>query len=109
MTCEIVKEQLVETARGRELSSDMRAIVFGHVARCPECAGRLELQQRLSAVLSEMALRSGGPPKRVEELLLRKLPAPIRKRRIATWEWAGAAVAAALVPGFIWVQNGAPI
>ena len=34
MTCEQIREQLVETARGRELSSDLRAIVFSHAAGC---------------------------------------------------------------------------
>jgi hypothetical protein len=106
LTCEMIREQLVETARGKELSSDLRAIVFGHAGRCAECSEQLELQQRLSAVFSEIALRSAGPPKRVEDLLLRKLPTPMRKRRLATWEWTGGAVAAAaLAIGFIWIQH----
>lgn len=109
MTCEMIREQLIETARGRELSSDLRAIVFGHAARCSECAERLELQQNLSAALSEMALRSASAPRRVEELLLRRLPAPLRRTRPSVWEWAGAAAAAALVAGFIWVQPTATL
>jgi hypothetical protein len=110
MTCEVMREQLVETARGRELSSDLRAIVFEHAAHCPTCAEQLELQQRLSVVLSEIALRSAGPSRRVEELLLRKLPVPIRKKRLRVWEWTGgAAAAAALAIGFIWLQHPASV
>jgi hypothetical protein len=102
----MIQEQLVETARGRELSSDLRAIVFEHAAHCPACADELDMQQRLSAVFSEIALRSAGPPKRVEDLLLRKLPLPIRKRRLAIWEWTGGvAAAAALAVGFVWMQH----
>jgi hypothetical protein len=101
-----MREQLVETARGRELSSDLRAIVFEHAAHCPTCSEQLELQQRLSVVLSEMAMRSAGPPKRLEDFLLRQLPAPIRKTRLRVWEWAGgAAAAAALAIGFVWMQH----
>jgi hypothetical protein len=110
MNCEMMREQLVETARGRELSSDLRAIVFGHAARCPACAEQLELQQRLSAVFSEIALRSEGAPKRVEDFLFGKLPVPIRKKRVATWEWAGAAAAVAvLAVGFAWTHRPAAV
>lgn len=110
MTCDVMREQLVETARGRELSSDLRAIVFEHAAHCPTCSEQLELQQRLSVVLSEIALRSSGPPKRIEDLLLRKLPVPIQKRRLRVWEWTGgAAAAAALAIGFVWMQHSGPV
>jgi hypothetical protein len=105
----MISEQLMETARGRELSSDLRAIVFEHASRCPQCAEQLELQQRLSAAFSEVALRAGAPPRRIEDLLLRQLPAPIRRRRWRVWEWTGGAVAAAvLAVGFIWVQRPTP-
>jgi hypothetical protein len=106
MTCEVIREQLIETARGRELSSDLRAIVFGHVVDCPQCAEQLELQQRLSAVFSEIALRCATPPKRIEDALLRQLPVPIRKKRPGVWEWTGAgAAAAALAIVFLWAQH----
>jgi hypothetical protein len=90
-----MREQLVETARGRELSSDLRAIVFEHAAHCPTCSEQLELQQRLSVVLSEIALRSS---------------VPIQKRRLRVWEWTGgAAAAAALAIGFVWMQHSGPV
>jgi anti-sigma factor RsiW len=110
MTCAVIREQLVETARGRELSSDLRAIVFEHAAHCSACAEHLELQQRLSAVFSEVALRCGGAPKRIEDVLLRQLPLPIRRRRLRVWEWTGGvAAAAALAVGFIWLQHPIPV
>lgn len=110
MTCEMIDEQLIETARGRELSSDLRAIVFEHTAKCPACAEKLELQQRLSVVFTEIGLRTEAPPRRIEDALLRKLPVPIRRNRVRTWEWAGAAAAVAmLMLGFAWTQRVQPV
>lgn len=107
MTCEQIREQLVETARGRELSSDLRAIVFSHAAACMECARRLENERRLSTALSELSLATESAPARMAQLIARQLPVvPIitpmmtgmmrTKRPGANRVWVAGAIAAAV-------------
>ena len=102
MNCEEIREQLVETARGRELSSDLRAIVFDHAARCAECAVRLENERQLSAALGHLANQTQSAPARLEALILRK---PRQHRTV----WAGAmALAASLLVGALLLHRPAP-
>lgn len=96
MNCEQIREQLVETARGRELSSDLRAIVFGHAADCDACGRRLEMERQLTMALSDLSLQEASVPARVEQMIRRQLPVPIRKPIPAVWKWAGLAAAASV-------------
>lgn len=105
MNCEQIRDQLVETARGRELSSDLRAIVFAHAAECAACARRLDWEQRLTGTLASLSERAGGAPSHIEQALRRQLSVvPIRRKQPPRYIWAGAgaaAIAAALTAVFL--------
>ncbi len=111
MTCEQIREQLVETARGRELSSDLRAIVFSHAAGCIGCAQRLEAERELSHVLTKVSVNTERAPARLEQLIARQLPVvSIRAARRPTRRriWVPVAIAAAVsAVGFLaWNSAG---
>jgi hypothetical protein len=96
MNCKQIREQLVEAARGRELSTDLRKIVFSHASVCVGCAQRLDGERRLSNALSELALSGNGAPARMEQLILKRLPVvPISRTNRKPWLWPGVAAAAA--------------
>ncbi len=104
MKCEEIREQLIETARGRELSSDLRAIVFDHAAGCAGCALRLDNERQLTAALAQLAVQAQRAPARIESQILRKLPvvaikgvAINQRRQPLIWAGAGALAASILV------------
>ncbi len=111
MNCEQIRDQLIETARGRELSSDLRAIVFAHAAGCGDCALRLDREQQLTGMLAELAVRTDGAPESVEQLLRRKLTVtPIRQPKPAPFVWASiGAVAAGVVLGALLLRPGSVV
>ena len=96
MNCADLREYLVETARGRELSSDLRARVFAHATVCRACAARLDMENRLTAVLRDVAFTAPSAPARLEQTIMRQLPVPIRGRKPSVWAWSSLAAAAAV-------------
>ena len=109
MSCDHIQEQLIETARARELSSDLRKIVFSHAAGCVDCGRRLENEQRLTYSLGELALCADGAPLRLEQAVLRQLRVfPIQRFRPSKVFWSGAAVAAAGAAAFFLLTERAP-
>lgn len=98
MSCEEIRDQLVETARGRELSSDLRQIVFSHAAVCAGCASRLSVEQKLTGALADLAAARPAAPARLERAILQQLPVvAIRRSQPPRPVWAYAAgIAAAL-------------
>ena len=109
MSCDDIREQLVETARARELSSDLRKIVFSHAAGCADCGRRLEDEQRLTYALGELALSAERAPARLEQGILRQLRVvPIRRFQRSRFVWSGAAVAAAGAAAFFLMSDRAP-
>jgi hypothetical protein len=96
MSCEEIREQLVETARARELSSDLRKIVFDHATECAACDRHLDNEQRLTHALSELAISVEGAPVRMEQAILRQMKVvPMRRAVSSRWIWSGVAAAAA--------------
>jgi hypothetical protein len=111
MNCEWIREQLVETARGRELPSDLRAVVFDHAATCADCARLLENESQLTVALAELALYTDGAPARLEQMIRRQLPVSIRKPKAVKWVWAGLATAASLALAVLLIvrSGGVPV
>jgi hypothetical protein len=107
MNCAQIREQLVETARGRELPSDLRAIVFDHAGACAACAGLLDNQTQLTVALAELALYTDGAPARIEQVVRRQLPVPIVRKAVRVrWVWAGvSAIAAGLVMTVVLINH----
>ena len=106
MTCEEIRDQLVETARGRELSSDLRKIVFAHTSECAACAMRLAREQRLTVALSDLSLADNGAPARLENLIRQQLPVvSMRRANPKRWVLASAMAAAALIVGALLLQT----
>ncbi len=102
MTCEEIRDQLVETARARDLSSDLRKIVFQHAADCVPCGRRLHSEQRLTRALGALADAAGDAPGHLEQDLLRQLRVvPIRRTKAQSWVWGGMAAAAAAFAFFV--------
>jgi hypothetical protein len=80
MTCEQIRAQLIETARGRDLPSDLRGLVFAHSANCEDCARHLEVQRQLTTALADLAISTDGAPARIEQMLRRELPVEMPRR-----------------------------
>lgn len=96
MSCRDIQDQLIETARARELSSDLRKIVFHHAAACSACGLRLESERKLTRALGALADSAGDAPAYLEQELLKQLRVvPMRPRKAQAWVWAGMAAAAA--------------
>lgn len=100
MNCNAIRDQIVETARGRELSTDARAVIFEHAAACEDCAAWLHNEQSLSRAFGVIAHTAPTAPRRMEQLLLKHLPTPIRKRSVSKQWAAGTVLAAAAAVGF---------
>ena len=102
MSCDEIREQLVETARARELSSDLRKIVFEHAAECGPCGHHLDNEQRLTHALGELAMSGEGAPARMEQMIRRRMKVvPLRPAKAAKWAWPSVAAAAAAAVIFI--------
>ncbi len=102
MNCEEIREQLVETARMRELSSDLRKIVFGHTAECADCRKRLEAEQGLTRGLAVLSESMATAPARLEFAISRELRViPMRRRPNGLRMYAGAAAAVAAAIGLV--------
>jgi hypothetical protein len=96
MNCETVRFNLIEAARGRELSGEAQKLVFAHTAECRSCERLLENERALSKALAAVAAGAPEPPARVEYVLRRSLGASGRKRPIAAF-YVGALAAAVAV------------
>jgi hypothetical protein len=125
MNCHTCEADLVDLARGVDLSAPIRAGVGEHLERCPACASRFALEQRLTAELRDLAASAplAARSDALEQQLLRAFaarqdaasgqpaatPYPQVSRSVfstpAAWRWlAAAAVLVLAVAG--WIGSG---
>lgn len=104
MTCQQLRDGIVDVARGRDVGLGTAAAIESHVQHCAACAAQLAREQELSAGLRALAASaaSAGPSDRVGQNLRQAFEAHRETSRVAgsRWWWqvaAAAFAAAALV------------
>lgn len=108
MNCGDIQEELIEAGRGRELSSDVRKLVFAHAAQCKACGATLERERKLTRALNDVAMASAQAPHAIQAEIRRQVCAPGKRRRhtIATWAAWGAVAAGLIVGGWTVERSG---
>jgi sRNA-binding protein len=118
MTCQNLREALVDLARGVPVGPGTAGAVHSHVEHCPRCAARLARERELTASFRELAATA---PSQAPAGAERRLLDAFEQRRArqeplvaasATRRWVMAASVAALATGaawLVWSGSSAPI
>jgi hypothetical protein len=106
MMCREYREDVVEWARGSEPA---RALVV-HIAECAECAGFLEEQRALSAVLQRLAAEEIPAASETVARVMAEFDRAARtaRHRVLGWFAAGAVAAAACLALLVTPHRPAP-
>lgn len=109
MSCDALREAIVETGRGQEVGVGTAAAVETHVAHCRACAVRLERERELSAglrALASDASRNLGSSELEQSLIeaFRERQRPARRAAVRAWI-PMAAAAVLLVGAGLWLSR----
>jgi hypothetical protein len=111
MSCQGLREAIVEVARGRAVGVGTQAAVETHVEVCDACAALARREEQLSAGLRSLAATTSGelPSDDVRRRLMAAFEAQRRVQvpaaRQSRWQWRQAAAAAAtLAAVIVWWQ-----
>jgi hypothetical protein len=119
MTCQTLREAIVDLARGAEAGQGTRAAIEGHVEHCRACAALLAREEQLSQGLRALAASTAGDGaseamgRRLREMFAEQQSvaatataeprqAPTRRRWTA---WAAAAAVALAAGGAAWFSS----
>jgi hypothetical protein len=99
MTCNQVKSDVIDLARGASVDSACVAEVSRHVRTCPTCAALCDKERALSAALRRLAQTAVVPPPNVasERWLLAKFDTRNSANRTHRWRWTRPALSAAAI------------
>jgi hypothetical protein len=99
MTCNQVKPDVIDLARGASVDSARAAEVSRHVSICPTCAALCDKERALSAGLRRLAGTAVVPPPNVasERWLLAKFDAKNSANHTPGWRWMWPALSAAAI------------
>jgi hypothetical protein len=109
MSCDALREAIVEVGRGQRVGRGTAAAVDTHVAHCRPCAARLERERELSAGLRALASESSHST--ASDDLERSLVEAFRKRqspaiRTGIKAWVPIAAAAVVLVGAgLWLSR----
>jgi hypothetical protein len=111
MTCNQVKSDVIDLARGASVDSVRAAEVSRHVSTCPTCAALSDKERALSAALRRLAGTAVVPPPTdaSERWLLAKFDAMNSANHTHGWRWMWPALSAAAIVCFavgIWMLTG---
>ncbi len=109
MSCDALREAIVETGRGQEVGVGTAAAVETHVAHCQACAARLARERELSAglrALASDASRTSGSSELEQSLIeaFRERQRPLRRAAVRRWI-PMAAAAVLLVGAGLWLSR----
>ena len=112
MSCQCLREAIVEVARGREVRAGTAAAIDSHVEHCPSCAARLARERQLTQGLRALASATSAdvPTDAPFEAMHRRLLQAFAERHAGVTKGSGRGrwwlqVAAAVIlgaGGFVW-------